>query len=73
MISLGVLFYILAAVFAMDSIPKCVEWMFDLDRQLPRLNSAAQFFEKSNILFKISGEIFLFTLKIYIANNCRFF
>ena len=39
LISLGILFHILAAILAMDSIPKCIEWMFDLDRQLPHLNS----------------------------------
>ena len=39
LISLGILFHILAAILAMDSIPKCIEWMFDLDRQLPYLNS----------------------------------
>ena len=33
LISLGILFHILAAILAMDSVPKCVEWMFDLDRQ----------------------------------------
>ena len=39
LISLGILFYILGAIFAMDSIPKCVECMFDLDRQLPHLTT----------------------------------
>ena len=73
LISFGILFHILAARFGMDSIPKCKEWMFDLDRQLLHLNSYEEFFEKSDISFMISGKIFIFTLKTYIANNCRFF
>ena len=28
LILLGILFHILTAILAMDSIPKCVEWMF---------------------------------------------
>ena len=39
LILFGILFHILVAMFAMDSIPKCVEWMFDLARELPHLNS----------------------------------
>ena len=32
LISLGILFHILAAILEMNSIPKPVEWMFDLSR-----------------------------------------
>ena len=39
LILLGILFHILAAIFAMDSIPKRVEWMFDLARELPHVKS----------------------------------
>ena len=46
----------------MDSIPKCAEWMIDLERQLPHLNLLSEFFEKSKILLMISVEIFIFTL-----------
>ena len=35
---LGALCHILAAMFAMDSISKCLEWMFDLEKQLPHHN-----------------------------------
>ena len=70
LISLGILIHILAAIFARDSISK---WMFDLDKQLPHLNSKVEFFEESKIAFMISGEIFIFILRISIPNNCRFF
>ena len=30
LISLGILLHILAAIFAVDPIAKCIEWMFDL-------------------------------------------
>ena len=41
-------------------------------RQLPHLNSLAEFFEKWKIVFMVSGEIFIFTLKISITKNCKF-
>ena len=72
LISLGISFHILATIIAMDSIPKCVEWILYLERQLPYLNSHAEFFETLKILFMILGEIFILTLKIFIANNYRF-
>ena len=37
LIPLGILFHNL--IFAIESIPKCVEWMFDLVRQLRNLNT----------------------------------
>ena len=49
MISLGILLHSIGAILAMDSIFKCVEWMFDLARQLPYLSihkQKAEFFEK---------------------------
>ena len=39
LIWLSILFHIFGAILAKDSIPKCVKWMFDLERRLPHLNS----------------------------------
>ena len=65
LISLDILFPILVAIFAMDSIPKCVEWMFDIERQLPHLNSSRELFEKWKLSFMISGEIFISIKNLY--------
>ena len=57
----------------MDPIQKSIEWIFDITRQLAHLNAWTELFEISKMLFMISGEIFIFTLKTYIAKIIDFF
>ena len=69
MISLGIVFNILVVIFGTDLIPKHTEWVFDLAKQLPFLNSYSNFFEKSK--FNLRRNIY-FYLFIYITRNYRF-
>ena len=66
LISLGILFHILAVIFEMISISKCVEWIFDLERQLPHLNPlSANPTKSSNTLKQFVGNLSTNCLSVF--------